>query len=148
MALTARLFVPEDMLVLDVQQSQLLDIPAGQRLEYAERLANGGSAFTLWDRRDSAMVVMACCGAIRVHPGYAQLWALFSRHMPRVPVAMTHIVRRYIGSLTEARVDCHVSAANAGACGWARLIGMTEEARLRGAMPDGSDMLIFTRSAR
>lgn len=143
--LRAEIFQPEDLLLIEPSVRQLLDIPRDQRLDYGHRFAAGGSAFTLW-RTGPEPVVLACCGALRMHRQYAQLWALFSRHLPRVPVAMTRIVQRYVAGLTEARIDAQVAASDGGACGWARLIGLAEETRLPGAMPDGGDMVIFRRA--
>lgn len=143
--LRAATFAPEDMLLLEPQAAQLLDIPRAERLEFGARLQAGGSAFTLWDDIDGRPVPIACCGAHYLHADYAQLWALFSRHKPRVPLRLTRIVKRYVASLSQRRVDTQVAAANAGACGWAELIGFELEATLCGAMPDGGDMAIFVR---
>lgn len=142
--LIAKIFEPEDFLLLEPQEAQLLDIPQAQRLEYGWQFKEGGSAFTLWEGARP----IVCCGALRRHPGYVQLWALFSRHKSRVPVQLTRIVRRYIASLSEAVVEAQVAASNGGACGWARLIGLEEETRLRARMPDGSDMVVFVKPQR
>lgn len=141
----ARLFVPEDLLLLEPQALQVLDIPEAKRLEYGFQLADGGSAFTIWDMTPSGLRPVFCGGALRRYPTYASLWALFSVHKSRVPVHVTRATRRFVERLTETRVDAQVALDNRGACGWARLIGMEQETVLRGAMPDGGDMAIFVR---
>lgn len=141
----AELFRPEDLLLLEPQAAQLMDIPEARRLEFGAQFAAEGSAFTLWDMTPRGLRPIFCGGALRRYPTYATLWALFSIHKPRVPVHLTRTVRRYVAGLTEARVDAQVAADNRGACGWARLIGLVEETRLRAAMPDGGDMVIFVR---
>jgi hypothetical protein len=133
------------LLLLEPQASQVNDLPRDKRLEYGFQFAEGGSAFTLWDHTSAGVQPIVCCGALRRHPGYATLWALFSVHKPRVPIHLTRTVRDYVASLRERRIDAQVAAGNRGAMGWAKLIGLDEETRLRGAMPDGDDMVIFIR---
>lgn len=139
------LFEPEDLLMLKPQAPQLADIPRDKRLEHGFQFRDGGSAFTIWDDVDGQVQPVFCGGALRRHREYAQLWGLFSVHKPRVPLRLTKIVRRFVADQREARIEAQVASSNAGALGWARLIGLEEETRLRGAMPDLSDMVIFVR---
>lgn len=145
MMLRADIFNPEDLLLIEPQDSQLLDIPADKRLEYGWQFAEGGSAFTIWGETPAGLRPIFCAGALRRHPGYVELWAVFSRYRNRVPMFVTRATRNYIASLTERRISTQVAASNRGACGWARLVGLEEETRLRHAMPDGSDMIIFVK---
>ncbi|KPH59186.1 hypothetical protein [Novosphingobium sp. ST904] len=140
----ARLFQPEDLLQLRPQNSQLLDIPEDKRLEYGWQLTEG-SAFTIWDETPEGVRPIFCGGAHRRHAHYAMLWGLFSIYRPKVPAHLTRSTRKFVSRLRERRVEAQASADNAAACGWVRLIGLTEEARLRGAMPDGTDMVIFVK---
>lgn len=140
-----RLFEPEDLLRLQPQQAQLQDIPEAQRLEYGWQFKEQGSAFTLWDDTADGMRPIFCGGALHRHAEYAALWGLFSIHKPKVPSFLTRTVRHFVSTLRHARVDTQVSADNPGALGWARLIGLEEEARLHGAMPNGADMVIMVK---
>lgn len=141
----AHLFEPEDLLRLIPQEAQVRDLAPAQRLDFGWKFKDGGSAFTIWDDTPEGLAPIFCGGALRMHEHYAQLWALFSRHKPKVPVRLTRIVRRFVAEQRERRVDAQVAASNSGACGWARLIGLEQEARLCGAAPDGGDLLVFVR---
>ncbi|MFC0683228.1 hypothetical protein [Novosphingobium clariflavum] len=141
----ARIFAPEDLLLLAPQSSQLLDIPEAKRLEYGWELSEGGSAFTIWDETPDGLRPVFCGGALRRYPHYALLWGLFSVHRPRVPAHLTRCTRNFVSRLRERRIEAQASADNRAACGWVRLIGLQEETRLAGAMPDGSDMVIFIK---
>lgn len=143
--IVAKIFEPEDLLLLEPQHSQLRDLPEAQRLDYGWRFKDSGSAFTLWGETPEGTRPVFCGGALRQHRDYAQLWALFSRHKSRVPMALTRIVRRYVAQLGERRVEAQVAGSERGACGWARLIGLEEECRLQGAAPDGGDLVVFVR---
>lgn len=141
----ARIFKPEDLLLLRPQGSQLLDIPEDKRLEYGWQLSEGGSAFTIFDVTPEGMRPVFCGGALKRFPHYVMLWGLFSVYRPKVPAHLTRATRNFVSRLTERRVEAQASADNRAACGWVRLIGLEEETRLRGAMPDGSDMIVFVK---
>lgn len=140
-------FEPEDLLLIDPQAAQLADIPRDQRLECGWQFKENGSAFTLWGAIEGEARPIFCGGHLRRHAGYASLWGLFSVHHARARLFLLRTVRRYVGGLSERRIDAQVASSNAGACEWARLVGLVEETRLRGAMPDGSDMIYFVKKA-
>lgn len=133
---------PGDLLLLDPQDAQTAELPRERRLELGWQLHESGSAFTIWNAAGRPIFLG---GATRRHGEYAALWALFARERARVPLALTRAVAAYVRSRPEKRVDATASAANPGACGWLRLIGLEEEVRMRGAMPDGTDMVVFVR---
>lgn len=141
----AELFKPEDLLLIRPQETQLLEIPEDKRLEYGWQLWEGGSAFTIWDDTPEGLRPVFCGGAMRRHAHYVMLWGMFSTYRKTVPAHLTRATRNFVSRLTERRVEAQASAANRGACGWVRLIGLEEETRLVGAMPDGSDMIIFVK---
>jgi hypothetical protein len=153
-----RTFHPEDLAAIEPQAAQALDIPRHARLEYGRQFAESGSAFTVWEvferpiaslleggAPDMPPAPLFCGGHLRRHPGYATLWGLFGVGHARAKLFLLRRVRHYLSGLSERRVDAQVAADNGAACRWAQLLGLTEEARHRAAMPDGGDMVIFTR---
>lgn len=142
--LEVSLFAPEDLLLIKPQAAQLRDIARDKRLEYGHQFAATGSAFTLW-LHEPVPVPLFCGGHVRQHTGYASLWGIFAERHREARLFIARTIRRYVADLSHERIDAQVASSNEAACGWARLIGLVEETRLRAAMPDGSDMIYFVK---
>lgn len=90
--------------------------------------------------------VLFCAGHVERHPQYATLWAVYAADIgPRSWGRLLQIARDYADGLPHRRVDAMVDAAAPMAVRWSEAIGLTREAVMAEAAPDGGDMLVMRR---
>lgn len=90
--------------------------------------------------------VLACCGNIERHVERTVLWALYAEGITlRQWGWILNRTRHYVDGLPHRRVEAEVRADDMGARRWIERCGMTREAVLAQAAPDGGDMLLYRR---
>jgi len=133
-------FIAEDVLVVRPESWRQLE--PYEQLQLGRRYEAAGRAFTV---RANDMIV-ACGGAIELHPRHATLWALYGAGLGRATWArLLKGARHLISTLPHRRIDAYVDATDEAAMEWAAACGLTFEVVLREAHPDGGDMLVYRR---
>jgi hypothetical protein len=90
--------------------------------------------------------VIAVGGLSFTHGSYATAWSVIGGQVSKAGwLAMTRFARQRIRDCPARRVDMMVSALHQAGADYAAALGMTYEAQLASALPDGSDALIFKR---
>ncbi len=146
MSLRVRPFHAADMAAIEARHNHVGALEPEHRAALFAAYEQAGGSFTLWEHREDADPrVLFCGGAVAIHTGHATVWAALSVHLPRVPMYLTRRARRFVAELPQRRVDAFVQSGNAEVCGWARLLGLTPEAKLRAFWPDGSDADVYYR---
>lgn len=134
-----KVFETADALALLVHEPQRIEWHDRQAL--AARFAAHGNAYTIFDGNGRPIF---CGGAVEMHPGHAQLWAVFGCDKRGNMVRVLRATREFIAGLPHRRVDTPV-LDRPEAIRWAELLGLTCEARHRAAAHDGGDVLIYSR---
>ncbi len=106
--------VPDDLLLIDVQDSQamVLGVDAAPDEETALALASQPVAWTAW-RHDGT--VAACFGFNEAFPGkHGTAWALLGKGLGRDHLALTRFVRKVVAGCTLDRLDVLARSADYG----------------------------------
>lgn len=136
-------FSPEDATRIVPQPAQASAWAAMGGAAGAIGMAARGPAWTAIDMEARRVVFV---GGIAVcHGGYATAWSIFADKIGAGLVPITRRALAEIGAFDVARLDMFCSAKSAAAQIWAGKLGMTYEARLARAMPDGSDATVWVR---
>lgn len=145
MTLTVTPFAPPDLEKLVANALGQRELAWHDRRRLAQQI-NPLRGFTV---RDDAGTVLFCGGTAEAHPQYARLWAVYAEGITRRQWAfLLDRTRHFIAGLPYRRIDTLVDAAAPMALRWADSCGLEREAVLRGAAPDGGDMVVMMRFER
>lgn len=128
-----------DLLAMTVQPSQRMS--ADMLLRLGTQFEAAGRAFTA---RDDEGRVLFCGGAVELHEGHAQLWAIFAEAKGHAMFRILTATRTFIESLPHRRVDTPVIDDRC-ARQWALLLGLRADVVLRDAAPGGGDLILYRR---
>lgn len=106
--------------------------------EQAERLGHAYTALI-----DGEPV--ACAGLYELWPGRALAWAYMGAGCGREFLALHRTVRRHLEAATWRRVEAYVEVGFANGHRWVKALGFQFDGLLRGFMPDGADMALYSR---
>lgn len=129
-------FKAEHLLGLRLQPAQV-----SAPLVTAEQAAGLGHAYTaLVDDRP-----VACAGLYELWPGRALAWAYVGVDAGHEFIAITRAVRRHLEAASWRRVEAYVDAGFENGHRWVKALGFGFDGLLRGFMPDGRDMALYSR---
>jgi len=132
-------FRSADLHAMKIQPSQDMDFAVRERI--ARQFEQAGRAFTAIGEDGR---VIFCGGAVELHEGHAQLWAVFAEGKRQAMFRLRRATRDFIASLPHRRVDTPV-LDNEPARRWAEAIGLIEDVRLADAAPGGGDLILYRR---
>lgn len=138
-------FSPNDLLEIDVQPAQRGENYRVSLYEMGKAQSASGMAFTARDAETGRILI--CGGASEWHKEHASLWAVFADAKGGNMQLITRRVRSFINQLPHRRVDAMIHSDFGAAARWAKIIGLSHEATLAEAMPDGGNAMIFRRNA-
>ncbi len=88
--------------------------------------------------------IVGVSGVVERHPGVGEAWAFLAADSGPHFVAITRMVREFLGALDYRRVEITCDAEFEPAHRWARLLGFKLEApRLRAFLPGGGDASLY-----
>lgn len=130
-------FKPEHL-----QQMRMQPVQIGRfgNPEYAQILARGGTALTIFDEE-----ILMCGGCFNYGPRSGSLWAMLSPAAGAHFVPIHRAVARFIESLCMRRIEATVEAGFDPGCRWLELLGFVCETPkpMRAFGPDGRDHYLY-----
>jgi len=106
--------------------------------EQAERL---GQAYTALIADEP----VACGGLYELWPGRALAWTYLGSGVGREFITLHRVVRGHLDTARWRRVEAYVDAGFTNGHRWVKALGFGFDGLLRGFMPDGSDMALYSR---
>lgn len=124
-----------------LQGLRLQPAQAGSPLLAPEQAGLLGHAYTALSEGEP----VACGGLYELWPGRALAWTYLGASVGREFVALHRTVKRHLELAPWRRVEAYVEAGFPQGHRWVRTLGFTLEGFLRGFMPDGKDMVLYSR---
>jgi hypothetical protein len=136
-------FMVEHLTEIREQPGQAKDLSVYADPRFAQDLATGGEAFTVFEDGE----ILACLGVFQFWPGRGLCWAVLSSDLRRHMVVLSKRIRAYFDQCGYARLEATIDPNFEAAIRWATALGFTCETPdgMKKYTPSGATQLLYSR---